>query len=62
MKDPESSKAVELRLHWYGHKERRDGKHLLQKARDFEVAGKRRRGRQKQTMARCVKIDMDEFG
>ena len=40
VKDPASSKAVERRLNLYGHIERQDGKHPLQKVEDLEVAGK----------------------
>ena len=34
---------------WYGHVLRRDGGHVLRKALEFEVKGKRKRGRPKKT-------------
>ena len=36
--------------------------HQLQKAEDFEVAGKWRRGRPKRGWHDCVKMDVNEFG
>ena len=62
LKDPASSKVEERRLNWYGHIERRERKPLLQKEKDFEVAGKRRWSRPKRRWRDCVKIDKDEFG
>ena len=36
-------------VRWYGHVLRRDDGHVLRKALEFEVRGKRRRGRPKKT-------------
>ena len=57
-----SSKVVERRLNCSGHIERRDGKHLLQKMKDFEGLSQRKRGGPKRRWRDCVKIDMDDFG
>ena len=37
------------RARWYGHVLRRDDRHVLRKALEFEVKGKRKRGRSKKT-------------
>ena len=42
--------------------ERQDGKYLLRKAINFEVAGNWRRIRPKRCWYNCVKINMDKFG
>ena len=62
MKYPASTKVVERMLNWYGHVEKRDGKRLLHRVKDFEEAGKWRKGRPKRRWRDCVKIDMHEFG
>ena len=36
-------------VRWYGHVLRRDDGHVLRKALEFEVKGKRKRGRPKKT-------------
>ena len=36
-------------VRWYGHVLRRDDGHVLRKALEFEVKGKRRRGRPRKT-------------
>ena len=36
-------------MRWYGHVLRRDDRHVLRKAVEFEVKGKRKRGRPKNT-------------
>ena len=37
-------------VRWYGHVLRRDDGHVLRKALEFEVKGKRKRGRPKKTL------------
>ena len=36
-------------VRWYGHVLRRDDRHVLRKALEFEVKGKRKRGQPKKT-------------
>ena len=43
----EMAKANGVR--WYGHVLRRDDEHVFRKALEFEVKGKRKRGRRKKT-------------
>ena len=43
----DSGKSFGVR--WYGHVLRRDDGHVLRKALEFEVKGKRKRGRPKKT-------------
>ena len=47
------AKANEVR--WYGHVSRRDDGHVLIKALEFEVRGKRKEGRPKKTRKTQVK-------
>ena len=41
--------AKQNKVRWYGHMLRRDDGHVLRKALEFEVKGKRKRGRPKKT-------------
>ena len=54
------AKANEVR--WYGHVLRRDDGHVLRKALEFKVKGKRKRGRPKKTWKMQVEKESKSFG
>ena len=45
-------------VRWYGHVLRRDDGHVLRKALEFEVKGKRKRGRPKKTQKMQVEKEL----
>ena len=47
-------------VRWYGHVSRRDDGHILRKALEFEVRGKRKRGRPKKTWEMQVEKESHE--
>ena len=50
-------------MRWYGHVLRRDDGHVLRKALEFEVKGKRKRGRPKKTwktQVECVGLERED--
>ena len=47
-------------VRWYGHVLRRDDGHVLRKVLEFEVKGKRRRGRPRKTWKTQVKSERSE--
>ena len=47
---------------WYGHVLRRDDKHVLRKALEFEVKGKRKRGRPRKTWKMQVEKESRSIG
>ena len=49
-------------LRWYGHVLRRDDGHVLRKALEFEVKGKRKRGRPKKTWKTQVEKESKSVG
>ena len=56
----QKAKANEVR--WYGHVLGRDDGHVLRKALEFEVKGKRKRGRPKKTWKTQVKKESKSQG
>ena len=52
------NKLKRQRLRWYGHVRRREESHILRRAMDMDVTGRRRIGRPKKTWIQCVKEDM----
>ena len=49
-------------VRWYGHVLRRDDGHVLRKALEFEVKGKRKRGRPKKTWKKQVEKENKSVG
>ena len=49
-------------VRWYGHVLRRDDGHVLRKALEFEVRGKRKRGRPKKTWKMQVEKESKSVG
>ena len=49
-------------VRWYGHVLRREDDHVLRKALEFEVKGKRRRGRPKRKWKKQVEEDCGRVG
>ena len=49
-------------VRWYGHVSRRDDGHFLRKALEFEVKGKRKRGRPKKTWKKQVEKESKSVG
>ena len=49
-------------VRWYGHVLRRDDGHVLKKALEFEVKGKRKRGRPKKTWKTQVEKESKSVG
>ena len=49
-------------LRWYGHVLRRDDGHVLRKALEFEVRGKRKRGRPKKMWKMQVEKESKSIG
>ena len=49
-------------VRWYGHVLRRDDGHILRKALEFEVKGKRKRGRPKETWKTQVEKECKSVG
>ena len=49
-------------MRWYGHALRRDDGHVLRKALEFEVKGKRKRGRPKKTWKTQVEKESKSVG
>ena len=49
-------------VRWYGHVLRRDDGHVLRKALEFEVMGKRKRGRPKKTWKTQVEKESKSVG
>ena len=49
-------------VRWYGHVLRRDDGHVLRKVLEFEVKGKRKRGRLKKTWKMQVEKESKSFG
>ena len=49
-------------VRWYGHVLRRDDGHVLKKALEFEVKGKRKRGRPRKTWKMQVEKESRSFG
>ena len=49
-------------VRWYGHVLRRDDGHVLRKAFEFEVKGKRKRGRPKKTWKTQVRKESKSIG
>ena len=49
-------------VRWYGHVLRRDDGHVLRKALEFEVKGKRKRGRPKMTWKTQVEKESKSVG
>ena len=49
-------------VRWYGHALRRDDGHVLRKALEFEVKGKRKRGRPKKTWKTQVEKERKSVG
>ena len=49
-------------VRWYGHLLRRDDGHVLRKALEFEVKGKRNRGRPKKTSKTQVEKESKSVG
>ena len=49
-------------LRWYGHVLRRDDGHVLRKALEFEVKGKRKRGRPKKTCKKQMEKESKSTG
>ena len=50
------------RVRWYGHVLRKDDGHVLRKALEFEVKGKRKRGRPKKTWKSQVENESKSVG
>ena len=50
------------RLRWFGHVRRREEAHILRRAMDLELAGKRLVGRPKKSWYNCVKEDLKTLG
>ena len=49
-------------VRWYGHVLRRDNGHVMRKALEFEVKGKRKRGRQRKTWKMQVEKESKSVG
>ena len=49
-------------MRWYGHVLKRDNDDVLRRAFDFEVVGRRERGRLKMMWRRQVVKQVEEFG
>ena len=49
-------------VRWYGHVLRRDDEHVLRKALEFDVRGKRKRGRPKKTWKKQVEKESKSLG
>ena len=49
-------------MRWYGHLLRRDNNDVLRRALDFEVAGRRGRGRQNMRWKRQVEKHINQIG
>ena len=49
IKEKKFTKAKANGVRWYGHVLRKDDGHILRKALEFEVKGKRKRGRPRKT-------------
>ena len=49
-------------VRWYGHVLRRDDEHVLRRALEFELKGKRRRGRPRKTWKMQVERDSKSVG
>ena len=58
LKDTLDGQAGGSRVRWYGHALRRDNGDVLRRALDFEVAGRRGRGRPNMTW-RSISIRLD---
>ena len=56
------AKAKAKGVRWYGHVLRRDDGHVLRKALEFEVKGKRRRGRPRKTWKTQVERESKSVG
>ena len=54
--------AKAIGVGWYGHVLRRDGGHILRKALEFEIRGKRKRGRPKTTWKMQVEKESKSVG
>ena len=54
--------AKQNKVRWYGHMLRRDDGHVLRKALEFEVKGKRKRGRPKKTWKMQVEKESKSVG
>ena len=54
--------AKTIGMRWYGHVLRRDDGHVLRKALEFEVKGKRKRGRPKKTWKKQVEKESKRDG
>ena len=54
--------AKENGVRWYGNVLRRDDGHVLRKALEFELKGKRKRGRPKKTWKTQVEKESTWFG
>ena len=57
-----SKKITEKRLKWYGHVRRMKEEHIVRRMLDVDIPGKRRRGRPKPTMERCMQERHDRSG
>ena len=49
-------------VHWYGHVLRREDKHVLRRALDFEVEGQGKKGRPKRTWKKQVEEESVKVG
>ena len=55
-------KVRETRLRWFGHVQRRDREYIGRRMLDFELPGKRSRGRPKRRYMDVVREDMKAVG
>ena len=62
LKETVVQKANANGVRWYGHVLRRDDGHFLRKALEFELQGKRKRGRPKKTWKTQVEKESKSFG
>jgi hypothetical protein len=59
---PITDKLKETRLRWYGHVQRREEDHLVKRAMDLVVEGKRPRGRPNLRWMDKIKAELKESG
>ena len=50
------------RLRWFGHVQRREDHHIIKRAMNYAVDGRRPRGRPNKTWAACIAEDLRELG
>ena len=53
-------KIQEKRLRWYGHILRRDEDHIIRRATNMKVEGRRKQGQPRRKWMDCVREDLEE--